>query len=265
MTAYIKDDNLNSLASHKQLLLAEMPYQSIQGEGMFFGTPMIFLRLQGCDVGCVWCDSYYTWFPFNRHKIPLPMIDKLNYIYVNYEDVNMYLQSAGNSKHIWITGGEPLLQALGLVKFLKQASKSKLYHICTAGTIFNKELAELLDFITVDVKAPASGTKSNIDVLNKYESGYAYKLEYKMVIASTDIDRKFAIEFAKAHKDIQLTLQPMYSSELGYATGNSVDTVMGDGLANFASWFNRTFDTFDNVSLGVQLHKHLYPNKKRGI
>ena len=38
-------------------------FHSIQGEGPSAGTPAHFLRLQGCDVGCTWCDSKYTWDP----------------------------------------------------------------------------------------------------------------------------------------------------------------------------------------------------------
>lgn len=36
-------------------------FLSIQGEGLSAGTPAHFLRLQGCDVGCEWCDTRYSW------------------------------------------------------------------------------------------------------------------------------------------------------------------------------------------------------------
>lgn len=36
-------------------------YLSIQGEGVKTGVPMVLLRLQGCDVGCPWCDTKQTW------------------------------------------------------------------------------------------------------------------------------------------------------------------------------------------------------------
>ena len=36
-------------------------FQSIQGEGYFTGVPAIFVRLQGCPVGCAWCDTQHTW------------------------------------------------------------------------------------------------------------------------------------------------------------------------------------------------------------
>ena len=34
---------------------------TIQGEAAFTGTPAIFVRLQGCAVGCGWCDTKHTW------------------------------------------------------------------------------------------------------------------------------------------------------------------------------------------------------------
>lgn len=36
-------------------------FDTIQGEGYWTGTPAVFIRLQGCDVGCPWCDTKYTW------------------------------------------------------------------------------------------------------------------------------------------------------------------------------------------------------------
>lgn len=32
-------------------------FQTLQGEGYFTGVPAIFIRLQGCPVGCAWCDA----------------------------------------------------------------------------------------------------------------------------------------------------------------------------------------------------------------
>lgn len=36
-------------------------FQTLQGEGFYTGVPAIFIRLQGCPVGCSWCDTKHTW------------------------------------------------------------------------------------------------------------------------------------------------------------------------------------------------------------
>jgi len=73
---------------------------SIQGEGIHTGVPMYFVRLQGCDVGCYFCDTKYTWK------------DKSADIYENdIADRAFHL----GAKWICITGGEPYEQNLAVL------------------------------------------------------------------------------------------------------------------------------------------------------
>lgn len=46
-------------------------FETIQGEASFTGTPSIFLRLQGCPVGCAWCDTKQTWEVDDVYKVSL--------------------------------------------------------------------------------------------------------------------------------------------------------------------------------------------------
>ena len=46
-------------------------FETIQGEGHFTGIPSIFIRLQGCPVGCSWCDTKHSWFVNEENRIPL--------------------------------------------------------------------------------------------------------------------------------------------------------------------------------------------------
>ena len=70
-------------------------FLSIQGEGPSAGTPAHFLRLQGCDVGCAWCDSKYTWDAAGGRETTLA-------------EVWREAEKLGEAPMIVVTGGEPL-------------------------------------------------------------------------------------------------------------------------------------------------------------
>ena len=70
-------------------------FLSLQGEGPTAGTPAHFLRLQGCDVGCRWCDSKYTWDAAQGAETPL-------------DQAFAALRATGDAPLLVITGGEPL-------------------------------------------------------------------------------------------------------------------------------------------------------------
>lgn len=68
---------------------------SLQGEGYHAGKAAYFIRLGGCDVGCSWCDSRYSW---NQDLHPLINIDELS---------DRVIKSGTDS--VVVTGGEPLM------------------------------------------------------------------------------------------------------------------------------------------------------------
>jgi len=70
-------------------------FLSLQGEGPTAGTPAHFLRLQGCDVGCRWCDSRYTWDAGGGETVPL-------------DRAFASLRALGEAPLLVVTGGEPL-------------------------------------------------------------------------------------------------------------------------------------------------------------
>lgn len=78
----------------KKLPLVEHFY-TLQGEGYHTGRAAYFLRIGGCDVGCSWCDSRYTWNP-DIH----PLVDVATI-------VSYVIDSGADS--VVITGGEPLM------------------------------------------------------------------------------------------------------------------------------------------------------------
>jgi 7-carboxy-7-deazaguanine synthase len=93
-------------------------FYTLQGEGRFSGHPAYFIRLGGCDVGCVWCDVKDSW---DASKHPQVSIDTI---------VQKVLKS-GSGLSV-ITGGEPLMYDLApLTSALKKAGIRT--HVETSG------------------------------------------------------------------------------------------------------------------------------------
>ena len=86
-------------------------FLTIQGEGFYAGRPAYFIRLGGCDVGCVWCDVKESW---DGEKHPLhsteQIIDRVKSIETDF---------------IVLTGGEPAMYDLSeICKELKALNKT---------------------------------------------------------------------------------------------------------------------------------------------
>lgn len=78
----------------KKLPLVEEFY-SIQGEGFHTGKAAYFIRLGGCDVGCSWCDSRFSWDPELHPLVDIELI------------IDKVIESGTDS--VVVTGGEPLM------------------------------------------------------------------------------------------------------------------------------------------------------------
>ena len=109
-------------------------FYTIQGEGFYTGQAAYFIRLAGCDVGCVWCDVKESW---TAEEKQLMLIDDL---------VNEVLKYPG--RLIVITGGEPLIYDLS---FLTQKLKENGFQINieTSGAY---PISGTLDWICVSPK-----------------------------------------------------------------------------------------------------------------
>ena len=105
-------------------------FESVQGEGEFAGTPSVFVRTTGCNLRCWFCDTPYT------------SIRPEGFIRDWREVVRDVLRY--DSRHVVLTGGEPLLQAdlVPLAKALR--SEGRIVTIETAGTVFRDVEADLM-------------------------------------------------------------------------------------------------------------------------
>lgn len=93
-------------------------FESIQGEGRFTGVPSVFLRLQGCPVGCPWCDTQHTWPVANEDIITVTQLRAKNaeaptHAYMSVAGfLDEYSKRGYQARHIVITGGEPAMHDL---------------------------------------------------------------------------------------------------------------------------------------------------------
>lgn len=102
-------------------------FDTIQGEGIYTGTPSIFIRTSFCNLRCDWCDSSFTsWTPEQR-KMSVE------------ETVDRSLDLNRNRKHIVITGGEPFIWGKELQQLvIKFNGLNKLVTIETNATIYEE-------------------------------------------------------------------------------------------------------------------------------
>ena len=93
-------------------------FQTLQGEGYFTGVPAIFIRLQGCPVGCAWCDTKHTWDKLADREVSLFSIlaktkESDKWGPASSEDLLAIIGRQGwTARHVVITGGEPCIHDL---------------------------------------------------------------------------------------------------------------------------------------------------------
>ncbi|MBD8491237.1 7-carboxy-7-deazaguanine synthase QueE [Echinicola sp. CAU 1574] len=165
-------------------------FYTIQGEGSFTGCPAYFIRLGGCDVGCVWCDVKESW---EAGKWPVQTIDAI---------VEGALQYPG--RLVVITGGEPLMYDLDpLTSLLKE--KGFTINIETSGTHPFSGHFDWVCFSPKKFKAP-------------HESIFGKADELKVIVFHKS-DFVFAEKHAeKVRKDCRKLLQPEWSKSEKYTS-----------------------------------------------
>lgn len=176
--------NINNIDSTIELPIMERFY-SIQGEGRYSGRAAYFIRLAGCDVGCVWCDVKESW---DNEIHPLVKIEIL---------VQEVLDA--KAEFVVITGGEPALYDLNtLVNLLHQHGIETA--IETSGCYPLKGDIQWYCFSPKKFKAPC-------------EESYEKASEMKVIIFNKS-DFKWAEEHAaKLNSACVLYLQPEWSKE----------------------------------------------------
>jgi len=182
-------------------------FYTLQGEGFYAGQAAYFIRLGGCDVGCVWCDVKDSW---DADKHPKMLVSEI-----------VSLASAHPGKIAVITGGEPCMHNLAPLCDALHAAGLRT-HIETSGA---HPLSGALDWITLSpkkFKAPLDECLMKTDelkvvVYNKSDFRWAEQHAAKVggscrLYIQPEWSKReqmtpLIIDFIKQHPSWQLSLQ----------------------------------------------------------
>lgn len=131
-------------SKEKTIRLADPLFYTIQGEGFSAGRPALFIRVQGCTVGCDYCDTKYSW----------PDPDGLNRgVSVPHESVRGILDQLPSTAVVVVTGGEPFEHVRSLRGLLWTIDDgTREFEVETSGYIFDPWLAAAFDRIILSPK-----------------------------------------------------------------------------------------------------------------
>ena len=207
-------------------------FLSIQGESSHAGRPCSFVRLTGCPMRCVWCDSEYTFYGGEK---------------IGFEEIFSKLADFGCNL-VEVTGGEPLAQK-NVFPFVKELCERDYEVLIETGGFVSTANVDTRAKIILDVKCPASGEAArnhwpNLERLRpdldevKFVIADVGDLEYaKKIIANHNL-----IERAKA-----VLISPIH------------------GIQNLAEIAEAVATSGLKVRLNMQLHKFIWGADARGV
>ncbi len=210
-------------------LLVKEIYPAIIGEGIFAGWSGLIVRLSGCNLNCIYCDTRYAKEGGRRFALSslVEMVDKKGF------------------EQVLITGGEPLLQkeSIALMRRLLKAGKKVILE--TNGSLDISAVPRKVHII-MDLKTPSSGEEK----ANLYENlNYLKKTDEVKIVLVNRRDYLWAKELIKRYnlERFQLSFSPAW----GFLSAEKL-----------AHWILK--DRL-NIRLNLQLHKLIFPGKERRV
>jgi 7-carboxy-7-deazaguanine synthase len=207
-------------------------FLSIQGESSHAGRPCAFVRLTGCPMRCIWCDSVYTFTGGER---------------VSFEDIFAQLKSFGCNL-VEVTGGDPLAQK-NVFPFITKLLDQDYEVLIETGGFFSTENVDGRAKIILDVKCPASGEAERNHWANLERLRYE-KDEVKFVIADLN-DWEFAKDVIERYDLENRTKEILISPIFGIP--NLIEVAETVSKSNL------------KVRLNLQLHKYIWGKDVHGV
>ncbi|MEJ7848668.1 MAG: radical SAM protein [Pyrinomonadaceae bacterium] len=207
-------------------------FLSIQGESSHAGRPCSFVRLTGCPMRCVWCDSEYTFTGGER----LP-----------FEEIFTKLKDFGCTL-VEVTGGEPLAQKNVFPFIAELCDKGYEVLIETGGFVSTGQVDERASII-LDVKCPASGEaeRNHWPNLAKLQPE---KDEVKFVVADMadwEFARGIIEEYDLSNRSKEILISPVH------------------GITNLSEIAEDVSRSGLKVRLNLQLHKYIWGANVHGV
>jgi 7-carboxy-7-deazaguanine synthase len=206
-------------------------FRSIQGETSWAGRPCTFVRTVGCNLRCAWCDTAYA--------------QEGEGIRLTTEEILAEVERLGTDL-VCITGGEPLVQAEGVVALAQELlRRGHTVLLETNGTMDLSPVPEGVIRI-MDVKCPGSAEEGKL--LPSNLARLRPEDEVKFVIADR-ADFDWAVAFV---------------AERGLAGGPEMLFAPVAGRLDARTLAEWILDAGLEVRLQLQLHKLLWPEQDRG-
>jgi 7-carboxy-7-deazaguanine synthase len=207
-------------------------FRSIQGESTHAGRPCSFVRLTGCPMRCVWCDSEYTFAGGEHMKI---------------EEVLERVRAFG-CQLVEVTGGEPLAQREAFTLIERLCDEGFEVLIETGGYVSTEQVDPRAALI-LDVKCPASGEEARNHWPN-LERLRAEKDEVKFVVADRndwEYARRVIDRYDLERRARAVLISPVWG---------------GVDLRELADWIS---SSGMNVRMQLQMHKQIWGAEARGV
>ncbi len=204
---------------------------SIQGESTWAGRPCAFVRLTGCNLRCVWCDTEYA-FHEGRQMTVAEVADRV---------------LAYRSDLVEITGGEPMLQP-GIHPLIARLLEAGLTVMIETSGASDVACLDPRVIKIMDLKCPASGEShrnlwSNLEHLGPRD-------EIKFVVADR-ADYEWARDVTAHHRLADRVNAILLSPAFGILAPDSLARwILADRLP---------------VRMQLQMHKHIWPPDTRAV